>query len=171
MRTYADLCRYSRQHCPCVSDDTRRYAFQVYVCGRMLTYADVCRYSRLHCPCVSDDTRRYAFQAQKEVCKWNCYKLAEVLSQVLLFLLPLHASYTPITRLHAYYPPLTRLLHASYTPLQVLGDEEGEVIVAAEYDAEYDAAYLLLFRQVFLHASFTPLARLLHASYTPLTRL
>ncbi len=50
-------------------------------------------------------------------------------------LLPLHASYTSLTRLlHAPYTPLTRFLHASYTLLTRL-----------------------------LQASYTPLTRFLHA--------
>ena len=47
------------------------------------------------------------------------------LSQVLP-LLPLHASYMPLTcLLHAFYTPFTRLLHASYTPFTRLGPLAG----------------------------------------------
>ena len=35
------------------------------------------------CPNVADDAGRYRFAAQREVCKWNMYKLAEALAPVL----------------------------------------------------------------------------------------
>ena len=63
------------------------------------------RYDPSYCPCITDDANRYSFEAQKEVCKWNCFKLAE-----------------------AFAP--------------VLPQEQGEAIVATDFDSEYSRAWL-----------------------------
>jgi hypothetical protein len=74
----------------------------------------------------------------------------------------LHASYTPLTIVGGRvttpetYTPRTRLVHASYTPLTIVG---GRVTTPKTYTP----------RTRLLHASYTPPTRLLHASYTPLT--
>jgi uncharacterized protein YdiU (UPF0061 family) len=67
-------------------------------------------YDPLHCPCVTDDAKRYNFEAQRDVFKWNCMKFAEALSPI-------------------------------------LPQEEGDIVVAVEFDPEYDRAWLRLFRQ------------------------